>query len=80
VQPDSGNTIQPVALNRGADEENIVQVSWGHCISISDRVAAIFGEQVVRDEISLFHLISMEFPYMFERMMLRRNELTMNFR
>jgi len=37
VPPDSENTIQPVALNRGADRENIVQVSWGHCISISDR-------------------------------------------
>ncbi len=79
MPPDSGNAIHPVALNRGADEENIVQLSWGHCISISDRVAAIFGEQVVRDKISLFRLISMEFPYMFERMMLRKNELTMNF-
>ena len=72
-------TIQPVALNRGADTQNIVQESWGHCISISDCVADIFGEQVMRDEISLLHLISMEFPYMFEGMMLRRNELMMNF-
>ena len=79
MPPDSENTIQPVALNRGADRENIVQVSWGHCISISDCVADIFGEQVMRDEISLLHLISMEFPYMFEGMMLRRNELMMNF-